>query len=516
MSRRNKSIETLITEARLEDAQQHFKEFLDLCEEKKDDLVQTQARTAFLQKQYSAGVLDKEGDIEHNRITLSFLTEMRDFRTKLRDYFDVGDSKQLFQEHTNRDTFLLKALESRVTDRQYLISSQLKDGNSSVIFQLKKAHTGQDAVALVLKLPELAPSTKNEFIKIMELRHRNVIKMLDHSLELFPFFVVTEYVHGETIAKAIAQTGPRSISQAVDWIYQLAEVLDYIRHKGILHTNVRPSKIFIDEELNVMISPFDFNKTNRDERTFTRFQDVCLYGSPELLACDGGVLSLSEMCISDQYSLGLIVYKILTGNDLFEGNSILEIVHSRQLFQNNKAYRAAKLAAFPAGKLGQILKKLLSEDPSKRYANLHEVVVALHSFTHQSKETSSTNSIRNSYRRCLGKNRLLIQDFYDQLFINLPDVKSHFQTPKRQLTMLQLAIDLLIDLDLQPTLFHSLITNDKHRGYTVETFNIFIDTFIDTIHKNDPQWDSVKSDWLAAKEKYSKAIEIAKMSIQEN
>ncbi len=511
-----KNIETLIAEARLMDAQKRFNDFLSFCNEKKEDLLQTQARTAFLQKEYNAGTLTRDGDIERNRITLSFIDEIRAFRSQLSNFFGVGDSKEFFEKIKSRDDIILKALEPRVTDRQYLIQTQLKDGNSSIIFKLKKAHTGQDAIALVLKNPELSANTKEDFIRITELRHRNIVKLLDHELNSFPFFVITEFVHGENLAKALNRTGSRPVAQAVDWLYQLADALDYMRHKGILHTNVRPSKVFIDEELNAMISPFDFNKVNKEEKTFSRYQDVCFYGSPELLQSDGEPFSLNDMCISDQYSLGLVAYKILTGNELFEGKSVIDIIKNRHKFSSDKHYRAAKLSVFPSGALGQILRKLLNEDPAKRFANLHEVVVALHSYTHRTKKMDVTSSVRDSYRRCLAKNRLLISDFYILLFERLPNIQADFQNPKRQFAMLQMGVDLLIDIDQKQSLLHALMTNKQHQSYTLNHFDVFIDTLLEVIANNDPQWTAVQSDWELLRAKTVKVIKTARNATDGN
>ncbi len=510
MSAVESSIETLISEANLMDAQKRFNEFLEFCNDKKEDLLQTQARTSFLQQEYNAGTLTRDGDIERNRITLSFISEIADFRSKLSNYFGVGDSKVFFEKIKSRDDIILKALEPRVTDRQYLIQTQIKDGNSSIVFKLKKSHTGQEAIALVLKNPELSSDTKDEYIKIAELRHRNVVKLLDYELNSFPFFVITEFVHGENLAKAIKRTGPRPIAQVVDWLYQLADALDYMRHKGILHTNVRPSKVFIDEELNAMISPFDFNKSNKEDRTFFRYQDVCYYGSPELLQSDGEPFSLNEMCVSDQYSLGLVAYKVLTGNELFEGTSVVDIIKNRHRFSTDKLYRAAKLSVFPSGALGQILRKLLNEDASKRYTNLHEVVVALHSYTHRTKKIDVTSNVRDSYRRCLAKNRMLISDFYALLFEKLPDIKADFQNPKRQLAMLQMGVDLLIDIEQKQPLLHALLTNTQHQSYTLNHFDVFIDTLLEVMANNDPQWKRVQSDWELLRAKTMKVIKIAR------
>jgi serine/threonine protein kinase len=510
MSVEKKSIESLIAEARLTEAQDRYNEFLAFCEAQKENLLQYQARTAFLQKEYNAGTLTHEGDIERNRITLSFITEISDFRSKLSDYFGVGDSKAFFDKIKSRDDIILRALEPRVTDKQYLIESRLKDGNSSIVFKLKKAHTGQEAVALVLKIPELSTQMKEDYIKISSLRHRNVIKLLDHELDNFPFFVITEFVYGDNLTKILKKTGARPVAQMVDWIYQLADALDYMRHKGIIHSNVRPSKIFVDEELNVMISPFDINKTNWDDRTFSRYQDVCLYGSPELLLNDGEPLSIHDMCLSDQYSLGLIAYKILTGKDLFEGDSILDILKSRNLFSHNKVYRANKLSIMPSGILGKIIQRLLYEDASKRYQNLHEVVVALHPFTHKNKKPNSS-IVRDSYRRCFGKNKSLISDFYTLLFQKMPAVKAHFENPKRQLSMMQMAVDLLIDIDGKKELLTVLLTNDMHQNYELDHFDVFIDTLLEVIAQNDTHWDTTKTEWLILKSKTLDVIRQARI-----
>lgn len=310
------------------------------------------------------------------------------------------------------------------------------------------------------------------------------------------------------MTKAIAKTGARPLAQTLDWLYQLADALDYMRHKGILHTNVRPSKVYIDEEMNVVISPFDSNKAN--ERTFSRYKDVCLYGSPELLAVDGEALPLAQMCISDQYSLGLIAYKTLTGKDLFEGNSAAEIIQSREKFTTNKVYRAQKLAHFPSGALGKVFTKLLNEDPTKRYPSLHEVVRALHNYTHKNRKTDTSNLVRESYRRCLAKNRTLIGDFYDLLFQKLPAVRADFGNPKRQLAMLQMSVDLLIDIDEKQDLLTKLMTNDNHKNYTIEHFDVFVDTLLEVIKNNDAAWESVQLEWLVLREKTIKTIVAAR------
>jgi hypothetical protein len=264
-----------------------------------------------------------------------------------------------------------------------------------------------------------------------------------------------------------------------------------------------------------MMSPLDFSNAYKvGERTLSRYQDVCLYGSPELLDNDGEALQVSQMCLSDQYSLGLIAYKIVTGKSLFEGDSIVKILKSRHLFINDKQYRADKLKVFPSGALGQVFIRLLNENPSQRFPNLHEVVKALHPHTHPTKKTRKTDAVRDSYQRCLAINPSLIDDFYKKLYEKLPEIQADFKNPKRQLVMLQMAIDVLIDMDEKRPLLNALMTNTQHQSYTFKKFEDFIGTLIETIKANDPQWTSVESAWEVLRDKTITAIQEARATVE--
>ena len=505
-----KRIDTLISEARLVDAQSRFMEFLEDCEDRKNDLIQNQERLSRFNQQELAGTLSREDGSERNRITLSFIEQISTFRSQLSDYFAVGDRTQIFEEIKTRDQIITQSIAARVNKKQFIIAEQLKDGNSTITVKLNNVNTSQEAVAMVLKTPELSQDTKDMFAQLTKLKHRNIIKLLDYELGSFPFFIIAEYVNGVNLISVIEKTGARPVAQMIDWLYQLADALDYMRHKGVLHTNARPSKIYIDEESNVMMSPFFINQQNKDERTFSLYRDVCLYGSPELVANDGQQLSLIDMCISDQYSLGLIAYKILTGNDLFAGDSILEILRIRHQFSTNKVFRAQKLSVFPKNVIGQILKKLLDEDPKKRFLDLHEVVKVLHLYTHRTKLTLSTNIVRDSYRRCLARNRMLITDFYTALFQKLPEIEIHFKNPQRQVAMLQMSLDLLIDIDEKKAKLTNLLNDTTHQSYALSQFHVFIDVLLAIIEKNDPRWAAVQMEWQKLKDKTIAVIEEAR------
>jgi serine/threonine protein kinase len=513
-----KNIENLIAQGKLAEAFAQFGEFLKLCEYERQELTQSQGRFANMESQVNAATVGNEANIERNRISMSFQTQLDDFRRDvLSVYFEMADREQIFEGFTSRDQIIHEILNLRLRPKRYRWEEKLVEGNSSIVYRLQNVDTPRHAVALVLKTPELTDEARKEIDQLGDLRHRNVIKLLDQELNNFPYFVITEYVHGTTLPDAIGKTGPRPAAQAVDWLYQLTEALDYLRHKRILHTNVRPSKIFIDDEWQIMISPFDLHKVSTGESSFNRYLDVCRYGSPELVQKDGVGLDLDAMCASDQYSLGLLGYKMLTGEDLFEGNSVFEILESRKRF-TKADYRRARFNRLPkdsfdlkvggSKNLVGIMQQLLQEDPLERFRNLHQLLRALHPFTRA--DIVGSSLARQSYRRCLAVNKNLMQDFY-QIFMEKHSASSNDFTNlgrQRQSAMLQMAIDVLLDIDEKGALLKNIAGSTQHSKYQSADFALFLEVLVETLQKNDPEWQENISDaWKIICEKAMAIIE---------
>lgn len=538
-----KSIEHLIKTDRLALALEWFSEFVDCCNS--DDitaaLVHTQARLSSVDAMVHAGTIThSEAAIERNNIRFGFQGQMLKFRKEvLAKYFDLHGEAEFLGKITSRDQVIHEILDMQLLPKQYIRDEKWDkvEGNSSIIYRLRNTDTQRHAIAMVIKTPEIEQSLKSEIMRLTDLRHRNIIKLLDHNINRFPFFVITEYVHGENLMNALEVVGPRPVAQAADWLYQLSDALDYLRHKRILHTNVRPSKIYIDNEWQVMISPFDLfkapqrrnsttepNKVDNPqetpgehdkeeqpqetpgERTFNRYRDVCQYGSPELFERDGdGFSDPQEMCISDMYSLGLVGYKMLTGEDLFHGRLLYEILENRRRFDQDEGFRAEKLAKLPAGALTDIIQNLLQKDKSerrKRYKNLRGVVHALNPLIMAEKYEDT--ELQKSYRRCLANSREFINDFYES-FLKISPHKDDFDDLKlkRQSAMLQMAMDVLLDLDNKGHLLAKMVhpAAKSHANYKTDDFKMFLDALIQTVKKHDGNWDAtVEKAWLGVRD----------------
>ncbi|HND89571.1 MAG TPA: protein kinase, partial [Saprospiraceae bacterium] len=478
-------------------------------------------RLAGLESQCQADAIGSEARTERNKIRLDFQAQLNEFRKQvLATHFTIRGQAEFFNSITDRDSVIHEILDMRLLPKRYQrdIAWGRQEGNSSIIYRLFNVDTHRHAIAMVIKMPQIDDRIRREVEQLADLRHRNVIKLLDHEISTFPFFVITEYVYGANLPDSLSVVGPRPVAQAADWLFQLTDGLDYLRHKHILHTNVRPSKIYIDDEWQIMLSPLDLiklspnkprrlsavsadpSKDNPAERTFNRYRDVCQYGSPELVERDGEGLEKRQMCVSDLYSLGLVGFKILTGKDLFEGQRVHDILASRRQFVENHRYRAARLAELPESKLSRLIVELLEEDPEVRsqcYPDLNTLLRALHPLTRT--ERPLVSETRASYRRALSNNREFFREFYSRFLTDSPhagDFDEHQR--KRQSSMLQMAMDVLLDLETKKEYLVRLISTDnpKHQKYSLTDFEQFLTLLIGMVGEYDPRWNpTLQAEW---------------------
>lgn len=547
------SFKELIAMDRLEDALTKYKHFLDQFNEQSNFVTLQEGILASLEKYSSRGTISLESyNTSRNNVRNNILDNIDTFRKEMAgEFFEFKSRAEILEKIESRDQVIHELLDIRLKPKRYVrdifdepqlqkllkkaglenctpveaeairqASSQMTESNWYILHRLKNIDTGTHAIATIIKVPQIDQFTTDYIKCLSSVRHRNVVKVLDSETNRFPYYLISEFVYGESLSNALQTVGPRSAPQAADWLYQITEAMEYLRNKRVLHISARPSKIFIDEEWKIMVSPFDLLRhpgarkdvnsewLNTDinfQQTFIRFHEICLYGSPELVQNDGEPLnSIKEMCISDMYSIGLIGYKILTGKDLFFGDTIAAIMKKRQEIIGDRDKLIEELKPIRQHKgIYKIILKLLEESPENRGAHfndsLHALVRAFHPFTIT--DLDEGDEVWRSYRRCLTYNKHFINDFYENLFKKYPDFKSDFNNiqQKRQSSMLQMAVDLMIDIDNRMDYFEKLVgsSNNKHRRYSVEMFEHFIDTLIETVQITEEEFwtDTVKEAW---------------------
>lgn len=492
MKKDKKATETPRDTGRIEDALElmpleegfsRFEKLVKLFQDMQKNVLLQMGRFNTLKHENQLGTLDNQyRQMQENQIRHSFLLSLDEFKKELPLHIDISQPELLLRGTKEQETLALDVMKTRLRGH-YKVEMLMKDGNSALVFKLSDIFTGRKAVAKVLKVPKLSEDIQQEIGKVAGLKHRNLIKLYSEWLNSFPFYVICEYVDGAVLSELIAEGQPRSESQAVEWLCELCDVLQYLNQKEVIHSVIRPSKIFIDYEFHPMLSPFDIIRASNDDRTLGKFREECQYFSPELMEKEMDQLKPREMKASDQFALGLIAYKMLTGYDLFAGTSIQQVIKSRIDFFQSKENRDQLFARLPSPAWVELVSTALQEHPEKRYPDLHILYDKLLDIKADLKKKQGV--VAHCYEQCLKTNAQLVNEFYSNLFVRAPELEVHFKKADiaRQRYMFHMTIGLLLEPGKQSAALSARLSDPTHRKFSEKQYELFLDTFIETIRK---------------------------------
>ena len=202
----------------------------------------------------------------------------------------------------------------------------------------------------------------NEAHAASVLNHPNILKLYDADVENEICYLVIEYVNGAQTLEGF--TKPDSLlplREVVGIIYNAAKALDYAHRQGVIHRDIKPSNILFTEDRDIKLSDFSIAKVNRQDTKTTQFEGFIgspLYMSPE---------QINEWSISsntDLFSLGVVMYELLTGHNPFRADSLIAI--NARITKEEPPPLSEFRSDLPEG-LDYTLKRMLKKKPDKRY-----------------------------------------------------------------------------------------------------------------------------------------------------
>lgn len=199
------------------------------------------------------------------------------------------------------------------------------------------------------------------------LSHPNVVSIYDVGQDEETHYIVMEYVDGETLKDLIKREAPLDIHKAVHIAIQIGEALEHAHQNHIIHRDIKPHNILIGSDGRVKVTDFGIARAVTSA-TITQTGSVLgtvHYFSPE--QAKGGVTGEK----SDLYSLGVVLYEMVTGHLPFSGDSPISVAlkHLQEDFQEPREINPS----IPQSVENVILKALCKE-PSRRYASAREMV----------------------------------------------------------------------------------------------------------------------------------------------
>ena len=266
-----------------------------------------------------------------------------------------------------------------ILDNRYEIIQQIGVGGMAKVYKAKDRLLDRFVAIKVLKEQyaeddEFLKKFNNEAQSAAKLNHINIVNVYDIGQDLFEgrkiYYIVMEYVEGETLKDLIDSERQLSNHDIIDYSVQIAQALKSAHNSGIIHRDIKPQNILIDKYGLAKVTDFGIARVSSNATiTYTSsILGTVHYISPE--QAKGKIVDEK----SDLYSLGAVMYEMATGKVPFDAdNSVgIAVMHIQ-----DKAKPAKDLNPNLSDHLNYIIMKLLEKEPANRFLNASELIDSL-------------------------------------------------------------------------------------------------------------------------------------------
>jgi WD40 repeat protein/serine/threonine protein kinase len=262
----------------------------------------------------------------------------------------------------------------------YELLEEIARGGMGIVYRARQVSLNRTVAVKLLLFGEFASDEaiarfRAEAEAAASLQHPNIVTIHEIGIHDGRQFFSMDYIEGRSLA-AIVRQGPLPAREAARHLQKLSEAVHYAHQRGVLHRDLKPSNVLIDESGQPRLT--DFGLAKRFEGAASPTPSGQLIGSPNYMppeqADSGrGVVGPS----SDVYSLGAILYHLLSGRPPFVADSLEGTVHQ---VLNNEPLAPCLLTASVPRDLEIICLKCLQKNPQRRYVSAQELADDLERF----------------------------------------------------------------------------------------------------------------------------------------
>ncbi len=261
-----------------------------------------------------------------------------------------------------------------IIDGRYRVISRLGSGGMADVYLAEDQLLGRQVAVKVLhhhfaEDQEFVERFRREASSAAGLSHPNIVGIFDRGEWNGTYYIAMEYVAGRSLKSIVREQGPLDPAAAIDIVVQILRATWFAHKRGVIHRDLKPHNVLLDEEGRARVTDFGIARAGASDMTLTgSIMGTAQYLSPE--QAQGQAVSVA----SDLYSVGVILYELLTGVVPFEGETAVAIAF-KQVSAEPRPPSELNPALPPA--LDGVVLCALAKDPAQRYADAEQFIAVL-------------------------------------------------------------------------------------------------------------------------------------------
>jgi len=271
------------------------------------------------------------------------------------------------EKESRGEADILGDLSGRQKVGRYEIVGKLGQGSMGVVYLGKDPYIDRHVGIKLSRLtPDVSEETASEYRERFfteaqsagRLMHPNIVAIYDAGMYEDSCYITMEYIDGPTLQKFCRKENLLPLPKVVELVFTVCKALDYAHKKGVIHRDIKPSNIMLNKADSVRITDFGIAQVGPEKRVSEGLIGSPSYMSPEQVREE----PLDEK--SDIFSLGCVLYELLTGEKAFPGENYYAVIYK---IANEDPVPIKELRPEVPDVLDKITMKALTRDPERRY-----------------------------------------------------------------------------------------------------------------------------------------------------